>query len=236
MTYTIKVNTKFNADEIRQELREADDIPGNVHEHIMNLRDQGVRKALTRLGWTPPGEESVQNQLCARIDELEMEKEALAAQLDRAETERDGLNEQLGKSERRAEYESESFRIFCHAIQRLEEIVGIDTGGYNGPGPAIGEVERIVKERDALAAHVEWLDGLRRNVIEAIHDDRFEDLDISFYRDDQQPPKPAISLARRDLIKQAEALEEAADLYGHAWKDEFTDAAVDIMRKGRGYI
>jgi len=101
--------------------------------------------------------DDVQEQLCARIDELERDKEVLAAQLDRAEVERDGLNEQLGKSERRAEYESESFRILCHAIQRLEEIVGIDTGGYNGPGPAIGEVERIVRERDALAAHVEEL-------------------------------------------------------------------------------
>ncbi|MDW0360873.1 hypothetical protein Q8G38_16285 [Halomonas venusta] len=60
-----------------------------------------------------------------------------------------------------------------------------------------------------LEAHVEHLDWLRRNVIDAIADDRFEDLDITFYRDDMQRElAPATSLARRDLIKQAEAYEK----------------------------
>ena len=35
--------------------------------------------------------DAVQEQLCARIDELEREKEVLVAQLDQAESERDGL-------------------------------------------------------------------------------------------------------------------------------------------------
>ncbi|QDP46025.1 MAG: hypothetical protein Unbinned4052contig1001_25 [Prokaryotic dsDNA virus sp.] len=53
-------------------------------------------------------------------------------------------------------------------------------------------------ERDALAAHVEWLEGLRVNVMQAIGDDNLDILDLSFYRDDMQPPAPATSLARRD--------------------------------------
>ena len=57
MNDAITINTRFNTDEIRQELRGSDDIRGNVHEYIMQLRDQGVREALKKLGWTPPGEE-----------------------------------------------------------------------------------------------------------------------------------------------------------------------------------
>lgn len=57
MNNAITLDTRYNTDEIRQELRGSDDIRGNVHEHIMNLRDQGVREALKQLGWTPPGEE-----------------------------------------------------------------------------------------------------------------------------------------------------------------------------------
>lgn len=83
MNNAITINTRFNIDEIRQEVRSSDDIRRNIHEHIMNLRDQGVREALKKLGWTPPGEESVQNQLCARIEELEQERDALAAHVER---------------------------------------------------------------------------------------------------------------------------------------------------------
>jgi|SRR5690554_3912797 len=72
-------------------------------------------------------------------------------------------------------------------------------------------IMRMKDERDALSAHVEWLDGLRRNVIEAIRDDRFEDLDVSFYRDDKQPPKPTTSLARLKATARAEAMEWAAE-------------------------
>lgn len=73
------------------------------------------------------------------------------------------------------------------------------------------QLNAALEREQALAAQVEYLDGLRRNVIEAIGDDRFEDLDASFYRDDTQPPSPTTCLARRDLIKQAEALEHRAD-------------------------
>ncbi|MBB3142775.1 hypothetical protein [Halomonas organivorans] len=79
----------------------------------------------------------------------------------------------------------------------------------------------LIREREgeqALAAHVEWLDGLRRNVIEAIRDDRFEDLDVSFYRDDMQPPHPATNLARRDADQRAQELESFAEhcrMLGH---------------------
>ncbi len=47
--------------------------------------EEKIRQKLIETGWTPPGEESVQNQLCSRIDELERDKEVLAAQLDQAE-------------------------------------------------------------------------------------------------------------------------------------------------------
>lgn len=64
------------------------------------------------------------------------------------------------------------------------------------------ECERLRAERDALSAHVEWLEGLRRQVIAAIRDDSFELMDPTFFRDDKQPPKPAASLARRDAEQQ----------------------------------
>lgn len=68
------------------------------------------------------------------------------------------------------------------------------------------ENELLRNEREALAAHVGWLDELRANVMQAISDDNLDVLDISFYRDDMQPPSPATSLACRDVRIKAEAL------------------------------
>lgn len=183
---------------VKRELGMPDAVIGTEPEQVATLRQE---------------RDAVQDQLCARIDELEMEKEALAAQLDRAETERDGLNEQLGKSERRAEYESKSFRILCHAIQRLEEIVGIDSGGYNGPGPALDMIERVVAERDALAARINRLvnagDELADELEQWSLTEQHDETDAAFrsWRDARDQPA-ATSLARRDARMKAEALED----------------------------
>lgn len=48
--------------------------------------------------------------------------------------------------------EATGFRAMCEAFERLEEIVGLDTGGGMGPGPALNDVQRIVRERDYLAS------------------------------------------------------------------------------------
>ncbi|QJQ93955.1 MULTISPECIES: hypothetical protein [Halomonadaceae] len=56
---------------------------------------------------------------------------------------------------KRADREATGFRAMCEAWQRLEEIVGLDTGGGMGPAPALNAVEHILRERLALAAHVE---------------------------------------------------------------------------------
>lgn len=77
MNVTITANTRFNTDEIRQVWRVSDVIHGDVHEYIMNLRDQGVREALKKLGWTPPGEETEQNQRDALAAHAERQRETL---------------------------------------------------------------------------------------------------------------------------------------------------------------
>lgn len=62
------------------------------------------------------------------------------------------LQAERDKAERRAERESVAFRGMCEAFQRLEEIVGLDTGGGMGPGPALNTVQSIINQRGALAA------------------------------------------------------------------------------------
>ncbi|MCL7941174.1 hypothetical protein M8009_12850 [Halomonas sp. ATCH28] len=145
MTNAIKIDTRFNADEIRQEVRESDSIRGSITEHIMNLRDQGVREALEKLGWTPPGEESVQNQLCVRIDELEREKEVLNSMLDRREELLNNLRPQ------------------ADALHRIGSILGLAPGSdLTKEAPA--RVEALAARYAALADEVRALiqdsDGL----------------------------------------------------------------------------
>lgn len=69
----------------------------------------------------------------------------------------DKIRAERDKAEQRAERDLDAFHILCQSLKRLEEIVGIDTGGWNGPAPALDAVEQIQRERDALAAHVELL-------------------------------------------------------------------------------
>lgn len=56
----VKVITKFNADLISQEVLVGKDLYGHqdiisrICNNIVRLQDDGVRKALIKLGWTPP--------------------------------------------------------------------------------------------------------------------------------------------------------------------------------------
>lgn len=51
---TIRVDTRFNAERIEQELVFDNDPVGAIRLQIIRLQDEGVRKALIELGWTPP--------------------------------------------------------------------------------------------------------------------------------------------------------------------------------------
>lgn len=64
----------------------------------------------------------------------------------------DKIRAERDKAEQRAERNLGAFHILCESLTRLEEIVGIDTGGWNGAAPALNAVEQIKRERDALAA------------------------------------------------------------------------------------
>ena len=48
----INVTTRFNQDLIEQET----DVLGQVTRNVIRLQDEGIRKALIDLGWTPPAE------------------------------------------------------------------------------------------------------------------------------------------------------------------------------------
>ncbi|WP_299231632.1 hypothetical protein [uncultured Halomonas sp.] len=212
--------------------------------------------------------DAVQDQLCARIEELEIEKEALATQVDRLEEQLantrglgealqrigstldldpgtnlpreaparvEALAQQLSKAERRAEYESQSFRTLCFAIQRMEEIVGIDSGGYNGPGPALDAIERIVAERDALAAHVVRLMGAlelardRISMLAEIATDMGADVYAALVMWPEEMEQtlaetPATSLARLKAQWQAEALEQARRVRNYSNRHDVFEA------------
>lgn len=53
--------------------------------------------------------------------------------------------EEIIKALRTGEREAAGFRAMCEAFERLEQIVGLDTGGGMGPGPALNAVEIIAK-------------------------------------------------------------------------------------------
>lgn len=99
-----------------------------------------------------------------------------------------------------------------------------------------GQNSEQQEQNDALAAHVEHLDGLRRNVIEAIADDRLDDLDISFYRADLQPSSPATSLARHDAHQRAQGITDAATRWppGSATRSRLLEMAEDARLKAEG--
>lgn len=56
----LKVETQFNKDFITQRVDIASDscFPVNtISREVVHLKEQGIRDALIRLGWTPPPEE-----------------------------------------------------------------------------------------------------------------------------------------------------------------------------------
>lgn len=53
----MKITTHYSDDEIRQVVGEGVDLAGRYYEYVISLRDQGIREALVKLGWTPPGED-----------------------------------------------------------------------------------------------------------------------------------------------------------------------------------
>lgn len=52
----IKVVTSFNDAEIRQCILYGDELLKDKVQQVINLREQGIREALIKLGWTPPPE------------------------------------------------------------------------------------------------------------------------------------------------------------------------------------
>ena len=64
--YICEVKTAFNKDrieswlEFKGEYGIGHDIINHHNKQIINLRDQGIREALIKLGWTPPKEENVE--------------------------------------------------------------------------------------------------------------------------------------------------------------------------------
>ena len=129
-------------------------------------------------------------------------------ELEKVTAERDALAAKLEKAERIAGREATGFRAMCEAFQNLEAIVGLDTGGGMGPGPALNAVESISRERDALKAHVERFNALYRRATEEDAGWMTNSHVVKEYaaicRD-----TPETSLAKRDAEKQAEALEAA---------------------------
>lgn len=53
----IRVDTRFNAERIEQELVCTDQAGDPMHRislQVIQLQDQGIREALIKMGWTPP--------------------------------------------------------------------------------------------------------------------------------------------------------------------------------------
>lgn len=54
-THEIKIITRYDKDQIRQEVRMDEHYSfSNIVEQVMFLKDEGVKEALIKLGWTPP--------------------------------------------------------------------------------------------------------------------------------------------------------------------------------------
>lgn len=50
----IRIETTFNSDEIRQTIHGHGCVEDQIIQSVIKLKDEGVRKALIELGWTPP--------------------------------------------------------------------------------------------------------------------------------------------------------------------------------------
>lgn len=54
--------------------------------------------------------------------------------------------EEIVKGLQRGERHATSFNYLCQSIEQLEEIVGINTGGMNGPGPLLNAAEKMAND------------------------------------------------------------------------------------------
>ena len=54
MNHEIRIETTFNSDEIRQTMHGHGCVQDQIIQSVIKLKDEGVRKALIELGWTPP--------------------------------------------------------------------------------------------------------------------------------------------------------------------------------------
>lgn len=54
--------------------------------------------------------------------------------------------EEILKELKCGERHAEGFNYLCGAIEQLEEIVGINTGGMNGPGPLLNAAEKMAND------------------------------------------------------------------------------------------
>lgn len=94
-------------------------------------------------------------RLLERAEQAEEAERKIGDYLD-AMTERClGAERERDEAMKRAEMEADAFRTYCKAIQQIEDIVNIDTGGGMGPDPAIEAVRRVVNERDEALSHIE---------------------------------------------------------------------------------
>lgn len=59
MNHEIRIETTFNNDEIRQTMHGHGCVEDQIIQSVIKLKDEGVRKALIELGWTPPVEAPV---------------------------------------------------------------------------------------------------------------------------------------------------------------------------------
>ena len=67
----MKIFTKYNKDFIRQTIGDDqqnynDDLQNKVYEDIILLKEEGVRRALIDLGWTPPKDDTGEYDCCVR--------------------------------------------------------------------------------------------------------------------------------------------------------------------------
>lgn len=122
----------------------------------------------------------------------------------------EGVNvviEDLGRHKR-------MFVAACESLGEIQKTLGNEIVGIE---PQL--VKEIVEERDALAAHVERLQEALRESLLLVENDLVPALEGAGELDEDieewkaaMSESPATSLARRDLLNQADAMERLADL------------------------
>jgi len=68
--------------------------------------------------------------------------------------------EEIVKELQHGRRHAEGFNYLCGAIEQLEEIVGINTGGMNGPGPLLNAAEKMANECYLMRSKLEAIGRL----------------------------------------------------------------------------